>query len=201
MTAQQVIEQAYRELGYIGKKSAAELDDKLTNVVGKYTKYARDLYDAGFYNGNKNGYDWCCVFVDWLFYIIGGSKDAVAAVKPLYDLGAGVYWARKAYADNKRLSDKPIAGAQIFFKDNAGRSTHTGFVVSVSGDRIRTIEGNISNSVVEREYSINDSRINGFGIPLYDDPEPVDELKAKLTAIRIALTKIVEEIGDITESL
>ena len=33
-----------------------------------WTKYAEDLDRTNWYNGPKNGYAWCDVFVDWLFY-------------------------------------------------------------------------------------------------------------------------------------
>ena len=51
MKANEVITVATNELGYIGKKSNAQLDDPTANVSGNYTKYGRDLNDNGYYNG------------------------------------------------------------------------------------------------------------------------------------------------------
>lgn len=51
MKANEPILVAFAELGYIGKKSNAQLDDKTANITGLWTKYARDLNDAGYYNG------------------------------------------------------------------------------------------------------------------------------------------------------
>ena len=57
---------ALAEVGYWEKASNASLDDKTANAgAANWTKYARDLAAAGYYNGNKNGYAWCDVFVDW----------------------------------------------------------------------------------------------------------------------------------------
>ena len=57
--AKTVIDLAEQEVGYLEKASNANLDDKTANAgSGNYTKYARDLYNAGYYNGNKNGYAW-----------------------------------------------------------------------------------------------------------------------------------------------
>ena len=64
-----VLSVAEAEVGYLEKASNKNLDGKTENVGDKnYTKYTRDL-DAipGFYNGHKQGYAWCDVFVDWCF--------------------------------------------------------------------------------------------------------------------------------------
>ena len=48
---------AAAEIGYKEKASNSQLDDKTANAGSNdWTKYARDLYAAGYYNGNKNGY-------------------------------------------------------------------------------------------------------------------------------------------------
>lgn len=60
---------ARAEIGYIEKKSNAQLDDKTANAGDKnWNKYARDLDELGrVYNGKKNGYNWCDIFADWCF--------------------------------------------------------------------------------------------------------------------------------------
>ena len=55
--ASDVIAIALAEVGYKEKASNSQLDDKTANAgSNNYTKYARDLKNAGYYNGNKNGY-------------------------------------------------------------------------------------------------------------------------------------------------
>ena len=50
-----IINLAKEEAGYIEKATNSQLDSKTANAGnGNYTKYARDLYNAGYYNGNKN---------------------------------------------------------------------------------------------------------------------------------------------------
>ena len=64
-----LIKIAKDEVGYLEKASNNNLDSKTANVgSNNYTKYARDL-DAisGFYNGKKQGYAWCAVWVSWCF--------------------------------------------------------------------------------------------------------------------------------------
>ena len=65
MKVNELLDTARAEIGYIGKKSNKDLYDPTANVIGLYTKYAEDLYKAGYYNFNKSGYDYCCVFADW----------------------------------------------------------------------------------------------------------------------------------------
>ena len=63
-----VLNLARSEIGYREKRSNSQLDDKTANAgSGNWTKYARDL-DAvtNFYNGAKNGFAWCDIYVDWL---------------------------------------------------------------------------------------------------------------------------------------
>ena len=68
-SADKVIKIALAEVGYREKASNAFLDDPQANAgSGNWTKYARDLAAAGYYNGSKNGYAWCECFVDWCFF-------------------------------------------------------------------------------------------------------------------------------------
>lgn len=49
---------AQAQVGYMGKRSNAQLDDFKANTAGRWNKYARDLDALGdFYNGRKNGCD------------------------------------------------------------------------------------------------------------------------------------------------
>ena len=170
MTANELIAVAAEEIGYTGKKSNKNLDDKTANITGKYTKYAQDLYEAGYYNGNKNGWDWCCVFVDWCFWTAcGRDKFRAEAVKPVSVLGATVKYAYNLLNSEGRIASEPSVGAQIFFKDSSGELAHTGLVSKVRGDEIETIEGNWGNKVASRTLKKNDYTIAGYGLPYYEE--------------------------------
>ena len=53
-TASKLIKIAEAELGYHEKASNSNLDSKTANSGNNnYQKYGRDLYKAGYYNGNK----------------------------------------------------------------------------------------------------------------------------------------------------
>lgn len=69
---------------------------------------------------------------------------------------------------------KPSAGDYIFYDwddngtgDTKGYADHVGIVVSVSGNTIKVIEGNMSNSVGYTTIKVNDRYIRGYGVPKY----------------------------------
>ena len=174
-----VIDIALNEVGYKGKKSNSQLDNKTANTSGKYNKYARDLDNiAGFYNGKKNGYDWCDIFVDWCFVQAFGVNKALELLcQPKKSTGAGCSFSMNFYKQKGRLFNTPQVGDQIFF-GKAGDIYHTGLVYKVENGRVYTIEGNSGNSEVAKwDYPIGADYIAGYGRPAYNEeikpiPEP-----------------------------
>ena len=77
----------------------------------------------------------------------------------------------------QRTGSEPKEGASIFFKDKSGDMwAHTGLVTKVNADTIETVEGNVSNNVVTKTYSINDPIIICYGYPFYEEePQPTDD--------------------------
>lgn len=184
MTATEVINLAKQEVGYLEKKSNAQLDDKTANAgSNNFTKYARDLDNVpNFYNSKKNGFSWCDVFVDWLFYKAFGAEKAKALLcQPDKSLGAGCGYSASYYMTKDRfVKSHPQPGDQIFFTDSAGDVAHTGIVTAVDGEYVYTIEGNTSGQsgvvgngggVFEKKYALGYSRIYGYGRPAYDREE------------------------------
>ena len=174
-----VIEIALNEVGYKGKKSNSQLDSKNANISGKYNKYARDLDNiAGFYNGKKNGYDWCDIFVDWCFVKAFGVEKALELLcQPKKSTGAGCSFSMNFYKSKGRLFNSPQVGDQIFF-EKAGDIYHTGLVYKVENGRVYTVEGNSGNSEVAKwDYPIKADYIAGYGRPTYDEevkPTPAE---------------------------
>lgn len=164
---EKVLDLARSEIGYKEKRSNAQLDNKDANAgSGNWTKYARDL-DAvtNFYNGAKNGFSWCDIFVDWLFYQCFGAQTAMQMLcQPTRSAGAGCLYSAGYYRSAGRWTNNPAPGEQIFFI-SGGDVYHTGIVEEVKGNQIITIEGNSGDQVARRVYSINDGRIYGYGIP------------------------------------
>lgn len=183
-----VVDTALAEIGYLEKASNANLDSKTGNAgSGNYTKYARDL-DAipNFYNGRKNGYSWCAVFVDWCFVQAYGETLA-REITCHTTLGAGCDYAAKAYKSAGRWYTTPKVGDEVFFRSGSYSYAHTGLVVAVGSDTITTVEGNTSGAsgvisngggVCRKTYKIGSSSIVGYGRPDYSrvNDEPVEEV-------------------------
>lgn len=169
-TAKKLIAIAVSQIGYHEKAGNANLDDPTANSgSGNWTKYARDLARAGYYNGNKNGYAWCDVFVDWCFWILADRDARLGQTIECQtgDCGAGCLFSRQYYQQQGRLFNTPEPGDQVFFTQN-GEICHTGIVETVNGNRITTIEGNTSDQVARRSYALGNSYIKDFGRPKYE---------------------------------
>lgn len=185
--ASKVIAIAKAEVGYLEKSSNSQLDSKTANAgYNNYTKYARDLDAIGyFYNGPKQGYAYCDVFVDWIFVQAFGVNDALELLcQPKNSAGAGCAYSANYYKSKDQFYKKnPKPGDQIFFLDSTKtKVSHTGLVYKVTASRVYTIEGNTSGAsgviangggVCKKNYSLSYNRIYGYGRPNYD-VEPVD---------------------------
>lgn len=172
-TAAKVIAVAVDQIGYKEKASNTSLDSKTANAgSANYTKYARD-FDQKYpkwYNGKKNGFAWCDMFVDWCFLTAFGYEKALALLcQPERSAGAGCTYSLRYFKNKGQFhTTDPQPGDQIFFGTSLDNSTHTGIVESVDKKQVHTIEGNTSNQVARRNYSLTNGRILGYGRPAYD---------------------------------
>lgn len=170
---------AKQEIGYLEKKTNSQLDSKTANAgLNNWTKYARDLDCLGVYDGKKNGYAWCDMFVDWCFIQTFGLEQAMQMTyQPMGEWGAGCTASAMYYKRNNKFYKTPQIGDQIFFTKDKGKNMyHTGLVVGFDANRVYTIEGNTSSdkgvvenggSVNSKSYPINYNKIGGYGRPNY----------------------------------
>lgn len=192
--ASKVVEIALNEVGYLEKKTNSQLDDKTANAgYGNYAKYARDL-DAipNFYNGRKNGFHWCDVFVDWVFVQAFGTETAKKLLcQPDKSCGAGCIYSASYYKAKGQFHTKnPKPGDQIFFWNGSKTDVaHTGIVYKVDSQYVYTVEGNTSaasgvvangGGVAKKKYALSYARIYGYGRPAFD-AEPATEGKTENT--------------------
>ncbi len=172
-----IVSIALAEVGYREKASNDSLDEKTTNAgAANWTKYARDLAAVGYYNGNKNGYAWCDVFVDWCFFKAYGAIEGQRIQCQTGPLGAGCIFSAQYYQQAGRYDRNPKVGDQVFFQ-TGGEIGHTGIVVEVTASSIVTVEGNSSNQVKKNTYSRSSSYIAGYGHPLYSDTDGTDAVQ------------------------
>lgn len=175
---EKVINIALGEVGYREKETNSNLDSKTENAGdGNFTKYARDLDNVpGFYNGKKNGYDWCDVFVDWCLYKALGAERAMQLLnQPERSGGAGCGVSMSYFEKIERLFKSPSLGDQIFFTD--GESIyHTGLVYDVDDTKVYTVEGNTNGGqVAKKSYPLGASYIRGYGRPLWNESANIED--------------------------
>ena len=190
--ASKVIAVAMNEVGYLEKRTNAQLYDKTANAgTNNYTKYANDIDTKypNFYNGKKNGYAWCDVFVDWCFIQAFGVDNAKKLLnQPDKSLGAGCGYSANYFKQIGRFFTSPQVGDQVFF-GNASNVKHTGLVYAVDRYKVYTIEGNTSGAsgviangggVCKKSYDINSNSIYGYGRPNYDIEEVKGTMKYRV---------------------
>lgn len=170
-TADKVISIALNEVGYLEKRTNAQLDSKTANAgSANYTKYGKNM--------GCNGLAWCDAFVDDCFVKAYGREKARELLG-----GFSNYTPTSAqyFKNMGRFFDaNPQIGDQIFFK-NSTRICHTGIVYQVDSAKVYTIEGNTSGAsgviangggVCKKSYPLSHSRIAGYGRPAYDHAAP-----------------------------
>lgn len=177
ITPKQVLTLAAKYIGYKEKASNKDLYSFEGNAgKGNYTMFQEELAKAGFWNNNKQGYEWCTSFVAWCFWRLCGNVEAKQILCLTGDYGAScVSWA-KYYAAQARLFTKPQVGDQYFQRGSDGLPCHTGIVESVSGNTFVTIEGNYGNAV-QRVTRYLGSTVYGFGRPKYTAESEGEEVE------------------------
>lgn len=192
-SANEIINIAAAEVGYLEKKSLAALDDKTANAgYANITKYWRDLCPK------FQGQPWCDVFVSWVFVATYGTEKA----NYLLCGGVNSYYtptSAQFYQQCGRLDKTPKAGDQIFFSkdETVDNVYHTGIVEKYDGTWVHTIEGNTSNTsgvvpnggcVLRKKYLyLSFKNKIFFGHPKYDDvPAPVPKKVHYAVQIRVS---------------
>lgn len=153
-----LITTAQAEIGYMEKKSNAQLDDKTANVGdGNYTKYWRDLKPSW------NGSAWCAVWVSWCMYKTFGLETAKKLLKHENDFPY-VYCPTLGARFTKYAN--PQRGDIVIFYRN-GTFAHTGIVTKVEGDKFYTIEGNTNNgsTIISNGGSVCSKSYNNSNLP------------------------------------
>lgn len=170
-------------VGYIEKKSDAQLEDKTANAGhGNYTIFGKKMHQL-YPSVMDFPAAWCDAFVDCGFmecYGIANAKGLLGGDFNDYTVAsAQLYKNKGAY-----YKSNPKYGDQIFF-NNGVKICHTGWVYKVTKTRVYVREGNASSAagvtpnggmVVEKSYALSYKRIDGYGRPKYD-AEPTGFVK------------------------
>lgn len=161
---------AMSQLGYHEGNSTADFDGMNQSGSGNYVEY-NYLYgkvDGDGDGTSEYGYAWCAAFVSWCIRQAGVSTSTV---KSYVSCTNWVAWFKQSSTYKARSSGyTPEPGDIIFFKSTyvTRTSNHVGLVLYVKDGNVYTIEGNSSEKVSLRSYSLSDSYIIGYGVPSYN---------------------------------
>ena len=130
-----------------------------------WNKYAETPGLSEMYGWTPQNQPWCDVFVDAGFIECFGLPLACALT--YQPMGAGSALCRQSaqyYRERGAFTTTPQEGDQIFFY-SGGDINHTGIVIAVNGGTVVTVEGNSSDAVSQRTYSLGAGHIAGYGRP------------------------------------
>ena len=128
----------------------------------QFIKLYNELTGAGF----SMSVAWCAIFVTVIARLVGAPTSLIPTFA---SCDAGVKWFKNKgrYEKAKHYGGTytPKRGDVIFYssKHTQADSTHVGYVVSVSGDTIKAIEGNKNDAVGYRNINVSDKYIIGYG--------------------------------------
>ncbi len=167
--------------------SAQTILNIMRNWVGKNEydgthKEIVDIYNA--YTPRARGYkvtysdSWCDATVSAAF-IKANAVDLLGGTECGVEQHVMIFSAKGIWIEDGTITPQP--GDIIVFnwdensQPNNGFSDHIGIVEYVSDGFIHTIEGNSSNAVSRRQYSIGHGNIRGFARPEYGPETAQDE--------------------------
>ncbi|MBO4563058.1 MAG: peptidoglycan-binding protein [Clostridia bacterium] len=163
-----IVNAALTQVGYHEGNSVSQLDGSNTPGTGNYSEYG---YWYGTNVLGQNGgffYEWCAMFIAWSARqariptnVINNASYAHAGSNPYYF--NVTYHSRGNYT--------PKTGDLVFFDWFATERNwdHVGIVAYVENNRVHTVEGNASDQVIMREFSLNSYEIQGWGVPAYSN--------------------------------
>lgn len=137
------------ENGYWGHESRAHLDEKQNcGAGGLFTKYARDLDNISYFNGEKQGYAWCCVFANWLYYE-ACEEDKALTLKLLgepeknnWAAGTGPFCRYLTKVTATKPADCEIGDIVAYNYDDNEDIDHVGVIYNKDSKYIYVCQGN-----------------------------------------------------------
>lgn len=156
--------------------------------ANNWNKYAEDLRLQQLYGWKAQNQPWCDLFTDEAFIECFGLTAAAAMTyQPIGQGSAACRYSAQFFKNAGAWYSTPEVGDVIFFFCS-GDINHQGIVVSVGNGLVATVEGNSSDMVARRSYSIAAGNIAGYGRPKWSvvvdqDPDAAeDEGHANLPA-------------------
>ena len=164
-----LINVALSQVGYHEGNKMSQLDGSNRRGSSNYAEYCYWYgkkvlgNDSGFYN------EWCAIFVCWSARQAQVPKSAINNACYAHAGTNAYYFNTVTYHSRGSYTPKP--GDLIFYDwEGNGRSwDHVGIVLFITNGKLYAVEGNASDMVLIREVSVNDTEIQGYGVPKYTD--------------------------------
>lgn len=139
-----------------------------------YNKYAQDSRLQQLYGWNAQNQPWCDIFTDAGFInCFGLAKGAAMTYQPVGAGSAACRFSAQFFKNNGAWYQLPELGDVIFFYVG-GEINHQGIVVGVKDGSVQTVEGNSSDMVTRRTYTLASPQIAGYGRPKWSVVEEID---------------------------
>lgn len=164
----------FGEADYISRFIHIALEENGTHETGDNIQKYGEWYP-------NNGAPWCAMFVSWCWHQAGLTNDILCKYQGCY---TGMKWCTEkgimhyvqdytfietleGGASSKQYAEdyKPVTGDIVFFLSSG--MSHTGIVIYSDDQYLYTIEGNTSDQVAIKRWSLNDARITGYAHPKY----------------------------------
>ena len=132
------------------------------NTVNLALSQVGNIGGKPYYNWYGYSYriEWCAAFVSWIANEVGILDTSIPKFIAVSD---GMNWF-KQQKTWKNAKYQPLPGDIIFFDwENDGWPNHVGIVEKAENGTIYTIEGNVDDKLVRKEYSMNSKYIYGYG--------------------------------------
>lgn len=187
-SANTILNIARKYLGVVGGSTAHhKLIDRYNSVLPLPVGYKVRYSD-----------DWCATFVSFIGIEVGDPNlfGRECGVQRFID----IFKQKNIWNENGNITPKP--GDIICFnwddstQENDGWADHIGFVESVNGNMINTIEGNKGNKVARRQILVGYGYIRGYARPNYggvSEPTPLPEIPTPSDPTNNGTTHIVED--------
>ena len=132
------------------------------NIFGEFF----DKECSDFFNGPKKNAPYCMIFVLFCFVKAFGAEKTLKMFNlPKKSAAASCNY---VYDRAKKIIEKPVPGAVVFFKGKDGKINHTGLITDVNKSHIFTMEGNKSDGLTkECKYPVKSTKIYGYIMPDY----------------------------------
>ena len=160
-----IVNVALSQVGYHEGNQVADLTGG-SYGSGNVTEYGYWYGMCVLGNGTGFFHEWCAMFTAW------SARQARVPVTVVNNaayahIGMNPYYFNVVF--HNRGTYTPRTGDLIIYDwaNNGRQWDHVGIVLYVENGRVHTVEGNSSDRVIMRDFSLNDHEIQGFGAPFY----------------------------------